>query len=84
MKNQKSLQPPAECYELSDSVESSIEEAMQRWLDRAQNSSDVRDRIAVADGISRGVFGALHLGRLEASELEADNDSQYNEIRRAA
>jgi len=57
---------------------------MQQWLDRAQNSSDIRDRIAVTGGISRGVFGALHLGRVESSEVEADNDSQYNEIRRVA
>jgi len=27
---------------------------MEQWLDRAQNSSDIRDRIAVANGISRG------------------------------
>ena len=56
---------------------------MQQWLDRAQNSSDVRDRIAVADGISRGVFGSLHFGQVESPEsdhYEADND----ELRRAA
>ena len=56
---------------------------MQQWLDQAQNSSDVRDRIAVVDGISRGVFGSLHFGQVESPEpenYEADND----EFRHAA
>lgn len=88
MKNQKSLQPPAECYEKTATESSSFEESMQQWLDQAQNSGDVRDRIAVAGGVSRGVFGSLHLGQMESAELESDNDDEYgseqNELRRAA
>ena len=88
MKNQKSLQQPQECCQSSAAVESAIEDAMQQWLDRAQNSSDVRDRIAVAGGISRGVFGSLHLGAMEYPEFEPDdaasNDGDYNELKRAA
>lgn len=84
MKNQKSVQPPTERNESSAAIESAVDDAMQQWLDRAQNSSDVRDRIAVADGISRGVFGSLHLGRVNSSEFDVDNDSQYDEIERAA
>ena len=61
---------------------------MQQWLDQAQNSGDVRDRIAVAGGVSRGVFGSLHLGQMKSAELESDNDDEYgseqNELRRAA
>ena len=65
---------------------------MQQWLDRAQNSSDARDRIAVADGISRGAFGSLHFGLGASTEFESDdpasNSGDYNEIeggiRRAA
>ena len=61
---------------------------MQQWLDQAQNSGDVRDRIALAGGVSRGVFGSLHLGQMESAVLESYNDdecgSEQNELRRAA
>ena len=56
---------------------------MQRWLDQAQNSSDVRDRIAVVDGISRGVFGSLHFGPVESPEPE-NYDADNDEFRHAA
>lgn len=69
MENRLSLQPPAEQdgpaekqYDKSAEIESAIEDAMQRWISKAQVSNDARDRVAVANGISRGVFGSLHLG----------------------
>ena len=77
MKNQKSVQPPAECNKPA------IEGSMQQWLDQAQNSSDVRDRIAVVDGISRGVFGSLHFGPVESPEPE-NYDADNDEFRHAA
>ena len=58
---------------------------MDQWLNRAQNSSDARDRIAVVDGISRGVFGSLHFNQMEPPESEPDNPETNNdEFRHAA
>jgi len=83
LENRKSLQPPAECYGKSSDMESAIEESMQKWIDRAQKSSDARDRIAVAGGISRGVFGSLPLGDVDSVDSSSDGDD-YVEVQQAA
>jgi len=64
-------------------MESAIEDSMQQWLDRAQKSSDARDRIAVAGGISHGVFGSLPLRDVDSCESSNDGDD-YVEVQRAA
>jgi len=55
-----------------------LQESMDDWLDDAMNSTDIRNRIAVTTGVSRGVFGRLHLGGIEGAAA-ASNDDQYCE-----
>lgn len=55
---------------------------MQQWRDAALNSADLRDRIAVTGGLSRGVFGNLHLGC--SHDTPAANDSDYNDEQQRA
>lgn len=57
---------------------------MQQWLKDALNSSDARDRIAVTTGISKGVFGSLHLYKGISFDQDACNDSDYYEDRKCA
>ena len=77
LKNQQPLQSPAKRSAELKAMESSIEDAMQQWLDNAQKSNDARNRIAVANGISRGVFGALHLGACGASAPEGSISAEH-------
>lgn len=65
-------------------MEASIEDAMQQWLNSAQQSDDARDRIAVANGISRGVFGSLHLGSALSEFDERHADTYQEEFKRVA
>jgi len=69
--NKPDLQPPAD---IQDKVE---QPTMQQWRDAALNSADLRDRIAVTGGLSRGVFGNLHLGC--SHDTPAANDSDFND-----
>ncbi len=57
---------------------------MQQWLNDALNSSDARDRIAVTTGVSKGVFGSLHLYKGSSFDQDACNDSDYYEDRKCA
>ena len=65
------MQPPAKSADSLTEIESSIEDAMQKWLDNALESNDSRNRIAVANGVSRGMFGSLHLGAGDNIEPDA-------------
>jgi len=59
VKTKNSLLPPVECA--NDSDEDALRCPMEQWMDAARNSDDIRDRIAVVTGMSRGAFGQLHL-----------------------
>lgn len=74
LKKPDPLQPPAK---KSDSI---VHEPLQQWRAEALNSTDFRDRIAVTGGISRGVFGCLHLG----ADQTASNDSDYSDKQQCA
>lgn len=87
MENRLSLQPPAERDEKLCETESAIEDAMQQWISKARSSNDVRDRVAVANGVSRGVFGSLHLGAgycVGNSDIPADDFGEFEDFKRAA
>ncbi len=85
MNNQKTLQLSAESPEQPIVLQAtSAQNSMQQWLDAALSSSDARDRIAVTAGISRGVFGYLHLGGSDELSPIASNDSDYSDEIRSA
>ena len=70
------LQPPAD---IQDQVD---QPTLQEWRDAALNSADLRDRIAVTGGLSRGIFGSLHLQ--QGHDQPASNDSDYNDEQHCA
>ncbi len=88
MNNRIALHPPAKRDETLHEKQS-LDDAMQQWLKEAQSSDDVRNRIAVSEGISRGVFGSLHFScsaHREAvdSAVDGDGESFTEDLKHAA
>lgn len=71
MKEKNTLQSPAEPVQHNQS--------MQEWMDAAHNSEDIRDRVAVTRGLSRGVFGNLSFTDTGTVDAAASNDDAYFE-----
>ena len=76
MKDKNTLQPPAEPLQ--------HERSMQKWMDAAHNSEDIRDRVAMTCGLSRGVFGNLSFTRTGVEDGTSSNDSEYFEEQHSA
>ena len=74
--DKQKLQSPAETQQPAGQV------SMQQWREAALSSDDIRDRIAVTGGLSRGIFGCLHFGNGPAPN--ASNDSEYEDNQRCA
>ena len=76
MKDKNTLQPPAEPLQ--------HERSMQKWMDAAHNSEDIRDRVAMTCGLSRGVFGNLSFTGTGVEDGTSSNDSEYFEEQHSA
>lgn len=79
-----SMQATADSCEEPNEIDSSMQDAMQQWLNDAQKSNDARDRIAVTNGVSLGVFGSLHLGASHCADASDDDFADYEDFKRAA
>ena len=71
MKDKNTLQPPAEPLQ--------HDQSMQEWMDAANNSEDIRDRVAITCGLSRGVFGNLSFTGTGVIDVTSSNDDEYLE-----